>query len=305
MKASSQHVLQWNTLTMLLYMAMVSPAVYVCVTLLILFSRPTTPTLLTSGGAISIAAVTVLLTGLAILLRNDFAVAVATRFDFEKLFFYRWVITALVGCVLGVLLLSLVVIVSVPSWALGMVWPFWGSFVDYLVLAPILLYTDFFSNQGEASLCLHQACMSLDLDDFNFWFKRGIKAMIRRLKEIGVRVSGGDIIFAVNVKLLRGESIKDTVNNLAEGILRLAPTDVPSQVQSSSLYETIENLTRLTKLAGADGLQSVPSYRERISRTWDFLARSVQLIAFVLALTIAVLLYLSKGEFPLRDLIFR
>jgi hypothetical protein len=303
MKASSQHVLQWNTLAMVLHMALFFPAVYVCVTLLILFSRPTTP--LTSGSAISIAAVTVLLTGLAILLRNDFAVAVATRFDFEKLFFYRWAITALVGCVLGVLLLSMVVIVSVPSWALGMVWPFLGSFVGYVALVPILFYTDFFSNQGVASLCLNQACMSLDLDDFNFWFKRGIKAMIRRLKEIGVLVSGGDIIFAVNVKLLRGESIKDTVNNLAEGILRLAPTDVPSQVQSSSLYETIENLTRLTKLAGADGLQSVPPYRERISRTWDFLARSVQLIAFVLALTMAVLLYLLGGEFPLRDLIFR
>lgn len=305
MKASSQHVHQWNTLAMVLYMALVSPAVYICVAFLILLSRPTTSTPFTSGSAISIAVVTVVLTGLVILLRNDFAVAVATRFDFEKLFFYRWVITGLVGCVLGILLLSMVVIVYVPSWALSMVWPFLGSFVGYMVLVPILFYTDFFSNQGVANLCLNQASMYLDLDDFNFWFKQGIKAMIRRLKEIGVRVSGGDIIFAVNVKLLRGESIKDTVNNLAEGIMRLAPANVPSQVRSASLYETIENLTRLTKLAGADGLQSVPPYRERISRTWDFLARSVQLIAFFLAFTIAVLIYLSKGEFPLRDLLFK
>ena len=234
-------------------------------------------------------------------------VAAATRFDFVKLYYYRWAIRVALMCMVFVLCLSLSPFVFpslfplvFPSLRLSTVaYLFVGSFVSYLVIVPVLLYTDFFSKQGEASLCLQQALDS-DLGDFNRWFRRGVKATIIRLRVIGLRVAGPDIVFAVNIKILRGEPVKDTLERIASDIMSLAPPkEEPSRLQPSGLYDIIETLTRLAQSARKDGLDAVPSYHERISRTWDLLTRSAPIFGLILVAAIVLYTYFVTGKLPL------
>jgi hypothetical protein len=74
----------------------------------------------------------------------------------------------------------------------------------YLIAFPIALYTKPFSSQGEAYLCLTQA-LRPDIEDPSSWLTRGFKAFARRLEELKIHVSPRTIIFAINMKVLKGE----------------------------------------------------------------------------------------------------
>ena len=291
---------------MWLYVLVSSICVSTVAFILISVRQPTTP--VPSGTLAAIIAVSFLLNLLLTQVRDDLVVAAATRFDFVKLYYYRWIIRVALMCMLVVLFLSSSAFVF-PS-LFPLVFPslrpstvaylFVGSLVSYLATYPVLLYTDFFSKQGEASLCLQQALDSVDLGDFNRWFRRGVKATIIRLKEIGLCVAGPDIVFAVNIKILRGEPVKDTLERMASDIINLAPPKKePSRLQPSGLYDIIETLTRLAQSARKDGLYAVPSYHERISRTWDLLTRSAPILGFILAAAIVLYTYFVTGKLPL------
>jgi len=234
-----------------------------------------------------------------VLVRNDFAVAAATRFDFVTLYYWGWVIRIVFMCILIIFFLSIMLFVFPSLRSSTTAYLFIVSFVSYLVTYPMLLYTDFFSYQGEAYLCLQQALNPVDLDDFNRWFRRGVKVAIKRLEKIGLRVAGADIVFAVNIKILRGEPVKDTLERMASDIINLAPPkNEPGRLQPFGLYDIIETLTRLAQSARNDGLHVVPSYHEQMSRAWDFVTKSVPIIALFLTLVIALYTYFVTGKLP-------
>jgi hypothetical protein len=305
MKASREHVSLWSEGD--LFTFWILTAICVSLSLLVLLSalQPAKP--LPSWSLDGITIFSVVVPVILSFVRNDFAVAAATRFDFVKLYYYGMVMRVARTCILALLLLSSSAFVF-PSLFL-LVFPslrqptvaylFVGSLVGYLVTYPIVAYTNFFSYEGEASMCLRHALDYDDPSDFNSWFRRGVKAAIRRLEEIGVRVVGPDIIFAVNIKILRGEPVKDMVERIASDIVNLPkPKNELSEMQPFRLYDTIKALTELAQAARKDGLEAVPSIRERASRAWDFVGKSVQIIAFILALSIALYAYLMSGKLP-------
>jgi len=298
MKASREHVFLWREKEAAwVYLVLSSICVSTVAYILISVRQPTTP--VPSGTLAAIITVSIVLNLLLTQVRDDLVVAAATRFDFVKLWRYRRTITVALRCA-GALLLLSVISLEFPSTRSSIVaYVFVGSVVSYLTISPVSFYTDFFSNEGEANLCLKQALTSLDLAEFSRWFRRGVKAMIIRLKEIGVRVAGTDIVFAVNVMMLKGEPVKDTVEEMADGIISLAAPKNESRLQPPSLYDIIETLTRLAQSAREDGLHAVPSYHERISRTWDLLTRSASILGFILLVAIVLYTYFVTGKLPL------
>jgi hypothetical protein len=276
MKASREHVFLWSEREVGLYVVMSSICVSTIAFILISVLQPTTS--VPSGTLAVIITVSIVLNLLLTQVRDDLVVAAATRFDFVKLWCYRRYITVALMCVFAALLLSAIALVFPSTRSLIVAYAFVGSVVSYLVIFPVSLYTDFFSNEGQANLCLRQALTSLDLAEFGRWFRRGVKAMIMRLKEIGLRVAETDIVFAVNVKILKGEPVRDTVEEMANGIISLAAQRNENRLQRPSLYDIIETLTRLAQSARKDGLHAVPSYHDRISRTWDLLTRSASIL---------------------------
>ena len=296
LKATANHVRSWSDSEMIMNVVAGTLSVFFAVFTielqLALFATNSTTITITF---MIVAAVIVVLN----LLHDKAIRAIATRFDFVNLYWYGRAMAVANACaILSFFILFFfmfsVLAVGVPiTWEVGAV--FISSGVFYLIALPIMLYTKPFSSQGEAYLCLTQA-LQPDIKDPSSWLARGFRAFAGRLEELHIRVSPRAIIFAINMKALKGEHFEDIVRNMATGIMETSRLD---QQGSVNLYEIVKNLNREAASAHADGVWMVPSHREMIFKGWDFLVRSAKVIGFLLVIGLIVWTYVQTGKMPL------
>ena len=294
LKGTSEHFHSWTALVMIVNMVVGVISIFFAVLIGGLqFLRTDIATIAVSFMTVALV---VVVSGS---LHNRAVRAIATRFDFVKLYWYqRAMAAAITSAVLAFFILFFFMILASAvraqiTWEVPAI--FVSSGMVYLIAAPIALYTKPFSSQGEAYLCLTQA-LRPDTKDAASWLTRGFDAFSRRLEELEIHVSPRTIIFAINMKVLKGEHFEGIVKKMAAGIMEIDVLDKP---RSIDLYEVIKNLNCEAASGSAGGVGMVPSYGERIFKGWDFFVRSAKVISFVIIAGLIIWTYIQTGKISL------
>lgn len=238
--------------------------------------------------------------------RERIANSLIARFEFRSLYRLSRVVESLTLILYTISLAVLVVLIS------GLLTPssrqtvsLFGVSVDLAFVAVISLviassigvacyalwaYTAFFSLGGLASLCIKQAQLSPP-SEAGVWLNRGFVATAARLQDFYAAISPNRMLFAINMKDLRGEPVDSLLDKIAMGIL-----DSSSAKQSHALYKAIRELNNEVERARKDGFKMRPTYRERTARLWNILSKSTPLILVMFTLFLAALSYALTGR---------
>ncbi|MGD0177668.1 MAG: hypothetical protein ABSC50_12685 [Candidatus Bathyarchaeia archaeon] len=306
-KVSENQLFLWTYREIVLCVAqgivLSSMATFLLVLLIFVTIGPIGPLLTVNGIAAVILAV-VVVTAIVFCFRNRFVKSFVTRARFSRLFRIR-------TFVLWVDQIALVLLLITSAWLivawlsklaellspdLIRVWII--VFVVSTFSKNLVAYTDFLREDGQTYLCLMQALASSNYSDSLSWLYRGIDGVAKVLEGADIDVSSRRLRFGINAKLLRGKSVSDLVEKIANAILVVSTRKGLGETHSSDLIETLRILISEADETTKFGVGLAPSYHDKIASMWELVSKSGSLLTVVIYIAIVLVIYIKTGQIP-------
>jgi hypothetical protein len=230
--------------------------------------------------------------------RNKVMRFAISRFQFTTIYWAERAIGWLGG--IGLLFFILATLLLVLTYPLKVFSPslntlvIWGLAVVVVgVFHNLRTFATCLSQEARACLCLEQALTAVQYDDSLDWLSRGIDNLVNFLKNFRVEVPSRMLKFAINSKLLQGESIFPLVTRMWKAALESTARKRISDSQSGDLLVVLRGLIAETERMKQSGFNVAPSYYDRGTALWDSLSKSATVItALVYLSSIVVILWL-------------
>jgi hypothetical protein len=241
--------------------------------------------------------------------RNSIARSLTKKVAFWKLFWTsRLLIWALVVMVFltitsfAILIAMAMLFVYRPStldivpvvWRLRLAQALLLSMSGYVLIFPVSAFAQWFSPEYEAYLCLLQSTKLADVQTAKRWLRRGLGRSAALLRDQSIAISPNRILFALNVILFEGKSIRNLVLQIAKGLLQVnARTHLGTH--PNVLFKAINELERQRSKATSIGIGRFQSLSEKVWRMGGRMSNNKSVL-FVIIIVIELIIFLRTGQ---------